>query len=174
MALLCLCAVIEKWMTPFQPEKMHENTRRCLVFPPPYAFSLLKWRHSCFYHSTQTQVPCSIYLFYKITSVFRKKKHTQFYSVKTSSVSLGTLIQNENDVKCTFLYTLRENDVKCTFLYTLRENDVKCIILYTLLRSYVRHLILSNCMEIIERSRHYTPILKSMENLHFNLLKKVS
>ena len=33
------------------------------------------------------------------------------------------------------------------------------------------HDILSNCMENIERSRHYTPTLKSMENLHFNLVK---
>ena len=31
--LLCLCAVIDTRMTPFQPEKMLENTQLRLVFP---------------------------------------------------------------------------------------------------------------------------------------------
>ena len=31
--LLRFCAVIETWMTPFQPEKMRENTGLRLVFP---------------------------------------------------------------------------------------------------------------------------------------------
>ena len=50
MWLLCLCAVIETWMTPFQPEKMRDYTR-------------LKWRHSCFYHATETRKQCFLFCF---------------------------------------------------------------------------------------------------------------
>ena len=54
--------------------------KKCLVEFPYEAervfsriFPRLKWRHSCFYHSTETQKPCSICNKIKITSVLRQK-----------------------------------------------------------------------------------------------------
>ena len=84
--LTCLCAVIETWITSFQLEKCWKHGAEPSVFT---YFSLLKWHHLCLYHSTHDTIAI-FYLFYKITSVLRQKqkKHTQFYSVNRSSVSL--------------------------------------------------------------------------------------
>ena len=56
----CVCAVIDAWMAPFQPET---NARKYSV-PPRVStryFSRFKWCHSCFYHSTKTRKQCSIW-----------------------------------------------------------------------------------------------------------------
>ena len=96
--LECLCAVIETWMTSFQPVKMpSENTRRSRGFSGILPVKMASWM----FLSQHRNMKAIFYLFYNITKVF--------WVVVTSSMS-PTLIQNENDVSR--VYIQREDDAR--------------------------------------------------------------
>ena len=71
----CLSAVKETWMSPFQPKiKAYSGNAKWRSRVFPRIFPQLKWRHSCFYHSTERHVSHVLFVNYKKDRINTKMK----------------------------------------------------------------------------------------------------
>ena len=99
----CPCAVIERWMTSFPPEK-------CLM----KTWGVAKWFYLCFYHSTETR---KLFSFLRSSQMFL-----------TSSMSLYFYTKWKWRQQC--LHTLRENEACPIKACVGRVLFYRCICVY--------------------------------------------